>query len=831
MRTLKSHPLLRLVNSYLIDSAQPSNISYWWNFGVRRARLFIKEKCPILIVYSLETMSGHLYKLRLATLLKSNKLLHWIAGKERLRKSGLPSVIAKASRCEHVEDNKLDTYKRDQFSGTILSRIRRWFWSIVYIYIRRGVHWREASRYPSLRDSKYAQAAKLTRTLSGMKTQPRDLTAFMRGRSLHTRTHLGKTKKDLKGDSPVTSDKYMINSGQEKAERDDKRKPKVDSSKQTAASIIMETLTEWDKKGQKIRDLMKILSDPYYLVKCYEEIKSKPGNMTKGTKPETLDKIDFEWFTKVANQLLMNSFDFSSSRRVEIPKPNSTKTRPLTIASPRDKIVQKGVQLILQAIWEKKFKDSSHGFRANRSVHTALKALYLKGQTYSWVVQGDISKCFDKIPHSLVLKYLKEEIADTAFLNLIMKYLKGGHIDPKTGKLVRTDIGIPQGGVLTPILCNIVLDKFDAFMESVIEKFEIGKKRRHNPEYQRLQHLRKKAKTQHERLKYLQQMRHVNAGDPKDPNYKRMMYIRYADDFVILIIGSMDEATLMKARCKDALKRLCGAESVEKTLVTHVKEGFNFLGAEIRKLDKNTEYTGQMGIGGLERVFTRRLLINAPITKLIDNLVKAKMIRRNAKGECVPISCTSLTNLSHYEIISFYNFKINGILNFYSFASNYSHLGTIIWYLRHSCALTLARKNKLGTARQSFIKYGSHLTDPETGKEVIIPKTLKTTHSFQVKKEIPNPGDICEHNMGAHKLTETAFGNKCAICGSGTKLEMHHLRSVKDVRAKMRTGDSSYEKWIGATKRKQIPLCSYHHRLYHKGELGYEDLTLIKRWA
>lgn len=127
---------------------------------------------------------------------------------------------------------------------------------------------------------------------------------------------------------------------------------------------------------------MKILSDPLYLVNSYEDIKSKPANMTKGTKPETLDKLKFEWFEKIAGQIKTNKFYFSSSRRVEIPKPNSTKTRPLTIASPRDKIVQKAIQLILQAIWEKRFLDSSHGFRPQRSEHSALRSIYSKGQTY-----------------------------------------------------------------------------------------------------------------------------------------------------------------------------------------------------------------------------------------------------------------------------------------------------------------------------------------------------------------------------------------------------------------------------------------------------------------
>lgn len=229
---------------------------------------------------------------------------------------------------------------------------------------------------------------------------------------------------------------------------------------------------------------------------------------------------------------------------------------------------------------------------------------------------------------------LKEFIADVGFLNLVHKFLSAGHIDPKTGRLIKGDIGIPPGGVLSPILCNIVLHKFDEFMARYISSFDKGKKRRHNPEYQRLLYLRKKAQIRKEKLTYLKWMRVIPHGDAKDPNFKRMMYVRYADDFVILIIGSMNDAILVKQRAKDALKRLCGAElSEEKTLTTRMGEGFNFLGAFIRKLKKNTEFLGSTGIGEKERVFTRRLLMNAPILRLLTNLEKAGMLKRNSKKQ------------------------------------------------------------------------------------------------------------------------------------------------------------------------------------------------------
>jgi hypothetical protein len=340
---------------------------------------------------------------------------------------------------------------------------------------------------------------------------------------------------------------------------------------------------------------------------------------------------------------------------------------------------------------------------------------------------------------------LREQIADEAFLSLIVKFLQAGHRDPKTGHLVQSEIGVPQGGVLSPILCNIVMHKFDAYMENYISKFEKGKHRKHNPLYQKLQHLRKIARTPAERGKYLNLMRNVPTGDPKDPNYKRMMYVRYADDFVILILGSKDDATLVKTRAKDILKKQCGAElNEEKTIITNMGEGFSFLGADIRKMERNTEFLGSMGAKGKARIITRRLLMNAPMKALLGNLVKAKMLKVNRVQKFIPIGCTQLNNLSHYEILKAYNYKINGIVNFYSFASNYSKLASIIWYLRLSCALTLARKNKLGTARKAFEKYGTWLADPETGQKMMYPKSIplrgsRVKHLFQTKRELPDP--------------------------------------------------------------------------------------------
>lgn len=228
------------------------------------------------------------------------------------------------------------------------------------------------------------------------------------------------------------------------------------------------------------------------------------------------------------------------------------------------------------------------------------------------------------------METLKEQIADTAFLDLIKKFLKTGYINPLTKEKVEINqIGIPQGGILSPILCNIILHRFDKFMEEYIKNFEKGKLRKANPAYQKIQYLKKTAKTLKEKRKYLNLMRQIPARDPNDPNFKRMYYIRYADDFIILVTGNINDAKLTKIRVRDALKRLCGAElNNEKTLVTNMKDGFEFLGAQIRKLIRNPEFIGRYGRGSNTKIYEGRLLLNAPIIKILGSLKKAGFVKR-----------------------------------------------------------------------------------------------------------------------------------------------------------------------------------------------------------
>lgn len=254
---------------------------------------------------------------------------------------------------------------------------------------------------------------------------------------------------------------------------------KKTSKRTDVTEMVRVKLEQLRGKDQRFHNLNKLLGDPFFLIAVYESICKKPGNMTAGIDKKTMDGISFEYFEKLSVSLKEGSYQIKPARLVEIPKKDGGK-RKLAIASPRDKIVQAALACILEGIWEPKFLDSSHGFRPKRSTHSALKLLRNIGSKYTWVIQGDISKCFDSIPHSIIMRRIKRIITCPNTLALILKNLRAGIKEPN-GNIIKSDIGAAQGSVLSPILCNITLHEFDGYIERLKKRFDIGKTRRRNP--------------------------------------------------------------------------------------------------------------------------------------------------------------------------------------------------------------------------------------------------------------------------------------------------------------------------------------------------------------
>lgn len=251
-------------------------------------------------------------------------------------------------------------------------------------------------------------------------------------------------------------------------------------SNATRGSEVKNTL---DSKDINI----KVISNYKNLVTAYELIKSNPGNMTpSGAKKETLDGMNQKYLEKVQAELRAGKYKFNPARRIQMPKPGKNETRPLTIASPREKIVQKAILLILERVYEGNFLESSHGFRPAKGTHTAMKQLESCFQSVRYIIEADFSKAFDSIQHDALMDIIKEEIKCIKTLKLIESGLKAGYFE--FGELhTNLDTGTPQGSILSPLLCNIFLHKLDVFIEELKKEYQKGTKRQRSVENVKLQ--------------------------------------------------------------------------------------------------------------------------------------------------------------------------------------------------------------------------------------------------------------------------------------------------------------------------------------------------------
>ncbi|WP_244422421.1 reverse transcriptase domain-containing protein [Ktedonobacter racemifer] len=235
-------------------------------------------------------------------------------------------------------------------------------------------------------------------------------------------------------------------------------------------------------------DLYRLMFKEDLYIIAYEQIKSKPGNMTPGTDGETLDGFSLETIRESIEAMRSESFQFQPVRQSFIPKANG-KMRKLGIPSAKDKIVQQAIYMILEAIYDSShtpyFRETSHGFRPNHSCHTALREIRETWSAVNWFIEGDVRACFDEVDHQTLVSILRKKIKDERFLNLIWKLLNAGYMDLH-GTRKDSLVGTPQGSIASPILANVYLHELDEFVETLRTKRENGKVKARNPLYHAL---------------------------------------------------------------------------------------------------------------------------------------------------------------------------------------------------------------------------------------------------------------------------------------------------------------------------------------------------------
>lgn len=289
-------------------------------------------------------------------------------------------------------------------------------------------------------------------------------------------------------------------------------------------------------------------------MKAYSKIQGKEGNMTAGADGKTIDGFNLTWISEVIDDIKKEKYQPTPVRRKYIPKKDG-KQRPLGLPSIKDKIVQEVLRQILEAIYEPIFLNCSHGFRPNRSCHTILTDIKKISTGAVWAIEGDIKGFFDNINHDTLLSFLRKKIDDGRLLELIARFLKAGYLENETK--YNTYSGTPQGGIISPILANIYLHGLDIFVSNIIGEFNKGTYKKKNPQYMKWYWKRRWALEKgrmEEAQEYLNEMRKLPVYDPFDPDYVKVDYYRYADDFVIFISGSKRVALEIRERIRFFLK-------------------------------------------------------------------------------------------------------------------------------------------------------------------------------------------------------------------------------------------------------------------------------------
>ena len=595
---------------------------------------------------------------------------------------------------------------------------------------------------------------------------------------------------------------------------------------------VLNSLNEHSKDSSyKFERLYRILFNEELFYVAYQKIASNGGSTTKGSDGRSIDEMSLARIETLIASLKDESYQPHPSRRVHIPKKNG-KTRPLGIPAFEDKLVQEVVRMILEAIYEGHFETTSHGFRPKRSCHTALLHIQKTFSGAKWFIEGDIKGFFDNIDHDVLVGILRERISDDRFIRLIRKFLKAGYVEDWT--FHNTYSGMPQGGIVSPILANIYLDKLDKYVKEYIRHFDMGTKRRPGKESNDLANERKrtvrklkKIKDGTEkaalvaRLKAIEQERAAfPSGDEMDGSYRRLKYIRYADDFILGVIGSKEDALRIKEDIKSFLSESLALElSEEKTLITHTGKSAKFLGYEITVTRNNHQRRDVQG--RLRRTYGKRVRLNVSMATLRDKLLEygAMEIKlRNGKEIWKPKCRSGLIFNDDLEILDRYNRETVGFCNYYLIANNCVVPHNFRYIMEYSMYKTFAGKYR-STVRKINKKYRLNklFTVKYEQQGVIKSRTFYKT-SFKRRTTAFNGScDIEPYSIAdvsRTNLTDRLKAEKCELCGATGKLIMHHVRNLKDLK-----GKESWKRLMSARKRKTIALCPSCHRLRHLGKV------------
>lgn len=565
------------------------------------------------------------------------------------------------------------------------------------------------------------------------------------------------------------------------------------------------------------------------------KIASNRGAMTPGIDGETFENFGSDNLDPLIASVVTGAYKPRPVRRVYIPK-GKGKRRPLGIPTRDDRLVQEVARQLLERIYEPVFSKASHGFRPGKSCHTALEHVKAVWTGVKWLVDVDVAGFFENIDHDILLKLLRKRIDDEKFIGLICDMLKAGVMEGRVH--TQTYSGTPQGGIVSPILTNIYLHELDEFMAGRIQAFEKGKTRANNPEYGRLAGRIAKRRERLKRLKasdnadqvtvkailaeidtLSKQMRSLPSGDAMDAGFRRLRYCRYADDFLIGVIGSKDDAREVFASVRTFLTdALALTVSDEKSGIRKANDGATFLGYEVRT------YTGRQWTVRSQKGsqhFKRRppsevMQLHVPwdrVTAFAARKGYGDWSRLKARHRNHLLSCSDV------EIVLAYNAELRGFANYYALARDVKFkLNRLEFLQRWSMFKTLASKHKssvriVAARMRQGLGYSAGY---EVGGQ---PRSVKVWKMTDLTRDRIDPAKVDFqpwtqiYSESRTDWVDRKNAKQCEACGrSDLPCHVHHVRGMADVAHK----DQAEKKAIARARKTKV-LCVPCHKAIHGG--------------
>jgi group II intron reverse transcriptase/maturase len=597
------------------------------------------------------------------------------------------------------------------------------------------------------------------------------------------------------------------------------------------ADTVLGIIHERGKAGLPLEDIYRQLYNPHLYLRAYDRIRQNAGAMTPGTTGETVDSMSLEKMRGIIEALRHERYQWTPVKRVYIPKKNG-KLRPLGLPSWSDKLLQEVMRSVMEAYYEPQFAPCSHGFRPDCGCHTALSAVQRTWNGTKWFIEGDISRCFDTLDHAVLMRILGEKLHDNRFLRLIENMLKAGYLEEWTWHA--TYSGSPQGGPISPLLSNIYLDRLDRFViDTLIRRTNRGQTRTLNPAYARYRSAMTRAKKKGNREVYRElrlQRRQLPHGDPQDPDFRRLRYVRYADDFLLGFIGPRAEAEAIKQQLAAFLTEELKLElSSEKTLITRAQtDAARFLGYEIRAWHANDKIApnGQRCVNGVIGLYVPKDVIDG---------ARRKYTRKER-----PIHRPELLHESDYSIMMKYQAEYRGLVQYYLLASNVSNLNYVHFTMRASLVKTLANKHRV-RATAILAKYRTKTATPsgtlnclrmEVPRADGKPPLVATFGGIPLRRQytasITDRVTVTFHGWRHTDIIKRLLADVCELCGATGNCQVHHIHKLSDLLKPGRPKPDWMKRMI-ALRRKTLVVCQQCHQEIHAGKPHKRGLELESR--